>query len=1084
MNKFLVAAALLSVFVEYPVFAQVNATGTISGQVTDPTGAAVTNAKVAITEKQTNFTTSVTTSGSGIYTVPLLKPGEYSVRVEAAGFTTMIQEHLTLQIQQVAQQNFKLTVGAIQQQVVVEGSAPLLNTESTELGNVINQESTEQLPLNGRNFSQLGLLVPGTNPGPVGGIRQTGQGNETQRAGAEIVADGARGSFNLFMVDGLDDRDQSVGTVKVFPNLESIQEFKVQVGNYDAAFASGGAVVNVITRSGSNEFHGSAFEFFRNNAVDARQFFDADIPPYQQNQFGAALGGPIRRNKTFFFVDYQGLRVHESSTAILSEPTAAMRSGDFSGYPSTIYDPGSYNPVTGTRQAFRGNVIRPDLINPVASNILQLFPLPNLPGVQNNLRINNLAVQAQDQYDVRVDHSISAHDNMFGRVTYGQADIDFPKTPVQIGGKFNPLAFAQGNAIAGSLRPNHAPSTQATLQEVHSFSPTVLNEIAIGYTRFDLRVTTLDQGFNTAAKLGLQGADTSSIATGMSSINLSDFQGYDGGSMPEYVPQNTYQVNDVVSWTRAAHSLKFGFSAIHNGFGFLQLSAATGTLNFDGGYTADPLSGDGGSGFADYLLGLPESTAKSALPQGTPYDSYTEYGGFVQDQWRATSRLTVNLGLRYDLFTPPSERYNRQSDFQPGLGSIAIAGQDGISSAILHTQKHDFSPRVGLAYRLGEKTVVRAAYGLFYFNEQGTGGSARLFINYPFARQYSSSCSSTAPCLNLTDGIPSVPSSTNLPTVVYQPTANLTPNIQQWNFALEHQLSSSLLVRSAYVGSHGNHLNIALNENVAYPGPGKVALRQPYTSYGTISSWEQRGVSNYEGVQLSAEKRMSQGISFLAAYTYSKSLDQGAGGNSSDGESRQNVQDPRNLAANYGLSNFDYRQRFTLSTLIQLPFGHGRKFLGNANRMIDAVAGGWEISSILTLQSGAPFTVNMAHRTSNTGTLQRPDRVCDGNKPADQRTIAEWYDVNCFVPPANYTFGNAGRNILIGPGMQTWDMGANKDFRLTERVGLQFRSEFFNALNHANFGVPNNAIGDPGAGTINYVITNARQIQFALRMHW
>ncbi len=1068
-----------------PTPAQVNATGTISGQITDASGSAASNAEVTITEQGTGIAATLRPSASGFYSAPLLKPGVYTVKVSAPGFSTAIRRDLTLQIQQVLQQDFQLQVGQVQQEVTVAGGAPLLNTETTELGNVISENETQQLPLNGRNFSQLGLLVPGTNPGPVGGIRQQGQGNETQRAGAEVVADGARGSFNLFMIDGIDDRDQSVGTVKVFPNLESIGEFKVQIGNYDAEFASGGAVVNVITRSGSNAIHGSAFEFLRNNSLDARQFFDAGIPPFQQNQFGAAVGGPIIKNKTFFFADYQGLRVHESGTSILSEPTLAMRGGNFSAYPATIFDPSTYNPANRTRQPFPGNVIPTNRLDPVAQNLLTIMPQPNLPGVANNFRVNSLAVQNQDQFDGRVDQTFSSSDSVFGRYTYGTADITFPNTPVETAGGFNPLAFAQGSALAGSLRLNHAPSQQATVQEIHTFSPSLVNQLALGYTRFDLRVTPLDTGFDTSAKLGLQGANTSSQGSGLSSLGISGFSGYSAGYVPEVVPQNTWQVSDTASWVHGAHTVTFGGSVVHNGFGFFQLSAPSGALSFSGAYTNDPAATPHtGSGMADFLLGDAISSSKSALPDGTPYASYTEFGGFIQDQWRATNRLTVTAGLRYDLFTPPTERYNRQSDFVPGPGSVAIAGQGGISSGILSTQTHDFSPRLGLAYRVGDKTVIRAAYGLFYFNEQGTGGSARLFVNYPFAQQYSVNCSATTPCLSTSTGIPTTSSVNNLPSVVYQPTANQTSNVQQWNMTVERQVTSSLVVRGSYVGSRGNHLAIALNEDVAVPGPGPVAPREPYPAYSSISAWEPRGVSSYNALQLSAEKRMSGGLSFLAAYTYSKSLDEGAGGNSSSGDGRINIQNPRNLAADYGLSNFDYAHRFTLSTLYELPFGHGRRYLANAGRLLDWMAGGWQLSSIVTLQSGAPFSVSLANPTANTGTFTRPNRVCNGNLSASQQTIHHFYDTSCFVDPALYTFGNAGRNILFGPGMATWDLGADKDFSLTERFGLQLRGEFFNALNHPNFGLPNGSIGSPAAGTITSVITNAREIQAAVRLHW
>lgn len=1047
--------------------------------MTDPAGALFANAKVNVVEQRTGISTAKRTNVEGYYSVPLLKPGIYSIEVSAPGFATMIRKNLVLQIQQTIRQDFRLQVGLVAQQVTVTGDVPLLNTESGEIGNVISQRSIQQLPLNGRNFSQLGLLVPGTNPGGVGDIRGQGNGNETQRAGAEIIADGSRGSFNTFLIDGMDDRDQSVGTVKVFPNLESIQEFQVQTGNYDAEFASGGTVVNVITRSGSNQIHGSAFEFLRNDALDARQFFDAKKPQLQQNQFGFAIGGPIRKNKTFYFGDYQGLRVHTAATSILSEPTAAMRAGDFSGM-AMIYDP-----ATTPRTQFPGNIIPSNRIDPVAKNLLAIMPLPNLPGVTNNLRINPLEVQVQDQFDVRVDQRFSERDAMFARYTYGRADITYPATPVIKNGVINPLAFAQGNTIAGSLALNHAPSQQATVQEIHQFAPNLSNQLAFSYTRFYLRVVSLNEGLNIASQLGLQGADTGPNSAAMSTLTISGESGYDSGSLPERIPQNTWQLNDTVFYTHGPHLLRFGFSIIQNRFGFFQLASPSGALDFSGTYTSNPASpSDSGAGFADFLLGLPDSAGKSALPQGTPYERYGEYGAFVQDQWHATTRLTVSLGLRYDLFTPVSERHNRQSDFLFNSGSLVLAGRNSVSSSILGLQKHDFSPRIGLAYRIGDRTVIRAAYGLFYFNEQGTGGSTRLFINSPFAAQYTVTCSSTVPCLSTSAGIPPASSATSLPTVVYQPTANLTPNLQQWHLTVERQLSSSMVARAAYVGSHGNHLNLNINENVAVPGPGPVAARQPFPAFGVISSWEPRGLSNYDALQLSAEKRYTGQLSFLAAYTWSKSLDEGGGGNSSTGDPRINIQDPRHVSANYGLSNFDYRHRFTLSTIFELPFGHGRKFMRNANSFTETVAGGWQMTSIVTAQSGAPFSVFLSTPTANTGTFTRPNRVCNGNLPSDKQSINEWFDLACFVNPPIFTFGNAGRNILIGPGLFTWDLGADKEFRMNDRFGLQFRSEFFNLLNRANFGLPDARIGSAAAGTITTVVTNARQVQFALRLHW
>lgn len=1075
--------------------AQTQSSGTISGHVTDSSGASLAKAEIVITETETGVSTTTTTNSSGFYSEGVLKPGIYSVKVAAHGFKAEIRPGLTLQVAQILEEDFRLQVGNVNETVTVTGATPLLNTETTDLGNVISRGPLIQLPLNGRNFSQLALLVPGTNGGEVGGTRSTGNGNETQRAGANVVGDGARASFNTYLIDGLNDNDQLIGTIKVVPNLEDIQEFKVQIGNYDAAYMSGGAVVNVTTASGSNQLHGSAFEFLRNSATDSRQYFDAPntIPPYRQNQFGGSVGGPIRKNRMFFFGDYQGLRIGEAFSAIVSEPTAALRGGNFSAYPNVIYDPTTYNAATNTRQAFSNNTIPTNEINPVAVSLLSAIPLPNLPGEVNNLRVNDLESDVQNQFDIRIDNVISEKDSMFGRYTYGTATVTYPGVPLNISGALNPLAFVIPSS--NSLRNNHDPSQQATIQEVHVFSPTLSNQSAIAYTREALNVTTLDAGNNTSQALGLTGSDSPGQGNGLASLTITGFAGYSSSNIPEIVPQNTEEYSDTMTRVHGSHVTAFGVDIIHNNFGFLQVTNLNGALTWTGNYTNNPAkSGGTGSGFADFLLGLPSSSSKTTIPYGPPVLSYTEIGGFVQDTWRPTSRLTVTPGIRYDLFTNPVERENRQSDFVPGpagfigennLGSsVAIAGQGGVSAGILRTQSKNFSPRVGLAYRVGDKTVVRAAYGLFYFDEQGTGGSARLFINYPDITTNSDNCSSTAPCLNTSNGIPNTAGAGVLPQATYMPINNPTSNVEQWNLTVERQLSQTLAATASYVGSHGDHLNIALNPDVAYPGPGAIPARQPYPGYASISGWEPISISNYNALQLSAQKRMSSGLYFIGAYTYSRSLDDGPGGNSSASESRSNVQNPRNVKAEYGLSDFNYSQRFTFSPVYQLPFGRGRRFLANANSLTEAVLGGWETTGILTLQSGPPFSVSMATSVANTGTFTRPNRTCDGNLSSSKQSLHAWYDTGCFVSPPPYTFGNTGRNILIGPGFEDLDFGLDKDFHIVERLGMQFRVETFNLPNHPNFGIPGNSIGSPTAGTVTTQITNARELQFGARFHW
>lgn len=1060
--------------------AQVNASGTFSGQVTDPGGAAVPNAVVKITGENTGVTLTRTTGPDGYYTIPLLKPGIYSIEVSAPGFSTGVAKGLTLDVAQVATQDFKLQVGAIQQQVNVESTAPLLNTETQEVSDVITQTSIEQLPLNGRNFSQLALLVPGTTPGPVGGIRQTGGGNETKRDGAEITTSGGRGSFNMFMIDGLDDRDQVVGTIKIFPNLESIAEFKIQVANTDAQFATGAAVVNVITRSGSNDLHGSAFEFIRNQLFDARGFFDGQKAQFQQNQFGGSIGGPIKKNKTFFFTDYQGQRLHTAAaTAIVSEPTAAMRSGDFNGV-ATVYDPTTYNASNNARQPFANNQVPSSRFDPVGVNLLQVFPLPNLSGVVNNLRLNQLFVQKQDAWDGRLDHVFSEQDSMFARYTYAGADLTIPQDlPVEKNGVLNAIAF-----VGTSQRTNHAPSTQATVQEIHSFTPALVNQVALGYTRWYLDVEPIDLGNYTSQKLGLQGSNTAGYASGLANLSFSG--GYTGtgnsNSVPEIVPQNTFQFSDTASYTRGKHSMKFGGSLVHNDFGFFQVGGTPGSLSFTGNYTNNPAGTAGtGNAWADFLLGLPNSSGKASVPGGVPFLSYTEGGLFWQDQWRFSPKLTVNYGVRWDLFTWPTERYNRQSNFVPGPGTIAIAGQNGNSGSLLDTHHDEFSPRIGLAYRLGDKSVIRGGYGLYFFNEQGTGGSARLFINYPFVQSLSDTCTNITPCLKTADGIASALNPANLPTVVYIPTKAQNSNTQQWNATVERQLTSSVVARASYVGSRGNHLYIALNEDIATPGPGAVLARQPYPQYSQISAWEPVGISTYNALQLSSEKRFSAGLMFNASYTWSRCLDMGGGGNSASAEGRNNVQNQHAISSEYGLCDFNYSHRVTLNGVYDLPFGRGRQFLGNSTGVLNAVVGGWQADTIFQAQTGPPGSLSVSTSTSNTGTAQYPNRICDGND--GPKTVKMWFNVSCYTVPPLYTFGNAGRNVMIAPGLWVWDFGVHKDFRLTERFGLTYRAEFFNLANKANFGYPNTSIGSATAGTITSV-GPGRQIQFALRLHW
>jgi hypothetical protein len=572
----------------------------------------------------------------------------------------------------------------------------------------------------------------------------------------------------------------------------------------------------------------------------------------------------------------------------------------------------------------------------------------------------------------------------------------------------------------------------------------------------------------------------------MATLSISGIQSISPSSfVPEIVPQNEWQVNDALAYVRGAHSMKFGGQFIRYDTGFFQLPQPNGGLTFSGVYTNNPAHPQGtGYGLADFILGLPVSGQKSSYTQGTPQEFDNEFGAFFQDQWRVRPKLTLNWGVRYDLLPPGTEKYNRQADFDPATGQIALAGQNGFSAGILNTRYGDVSPRVGLAYTITPKTVIRAAYGLFYFNELGTGSSALLFVAPPFAANSSVNCSATSACLSLANGIPSLAASTALPTPVYQPFANTTENVQQWNFTLQRQISANAMIQVGYIGNKGSNLDIALNPDTATPGPGPLPAREPFPAYSAISAWEPIGNSSYNSLQVSAEQRLTHGLWFLASYTYSRSLDEGGGGNSSNGDPRNNIQNPLDISASYGRSDFNIPNRVTLGHLYELPFGRGRRFLGGAGGIEQTMLGGWDLRGILSIQDGPPFTLFMATPTANTGTFQWPNRLCNGNLSGSQQSVHHWFNTACFAAPPTYQFGDAGRDEMNGPGLSTYDFALDKEFQLTEKLGLTFRSEFFNVLNSPNFNFPSTSIGVPSSGTISSVITNAREIQFALRLHW
>jgi hypothetical protein len=1053
-------------------------TGSFLGFVTDPPGAAISGAKVTATNEATGLTRTVTTNSSGEYVIGLLPPGQYTLTFEAQNFRRRAVKGLVLELDQKAKINVSLEIGQITEVVTSDDgdSAPLARTETAESGEVIENKRIVELPLNGRQFLQLAQLTPGVTTNPRGGFGEQLAGIY----GPRITVMGARESDNYFTLDGVGLTDRFYNTLSAPLSVDAIQEFKVQSNLYSAESGTfGGAQINIAIKGGTNDLHGSVYEFIRNDRLDARNFFDTQKPEFRQNQFGATAGGPIIKDKAFFFGNYEGLRLAKAQTRIFTVPTNAMRSGQFT---TTIIDPQTGAP-------FPNNTIPDARISPVAKGLLQFVQQANLPGASNNLFGAPQEINDGNQFTIRTDLRYGERDTAFARYTFYDVNgyqpygfVQFASSPISLPGFGNFLNQRTHNVA---------------LSDTHTFSSTLIGEFKAGFNRTAGGQFQQNSNVDFANQFNIAGISRDPSDRGIPRIIIAPFNSFGDVTTPLSRRDNDFQFNYNLSWFLGKHSLNFGaaYKRIH--FNPVVPSSKRGQFTFTGNYT--------GNAFADFLLGLPLN-ARGGAGSSQVYLRGNEYEGFAQDDWKVTKRLTVNLGVRYEYSSPFSEKFNRWStlDIQnrqvivaseggqtypmalwvPGIAQqlaplpIVTSEQVGLDRSLVNKDLNNVAPRVGFAFDLfgTQRTVIRTGYGIFYSSAPYNSFTLQS-LAAPFFKGVNANNSLTNPA--------------PITTILSNPLLGtpgwasydinfVTPYYQQYNFGIQQLITRDMLVEAQYLGSMGTHLHTNIFYNVPNPSPTttpSVAARSLFPNLGNNSLQASAGKSNYNALVLRAEKRLSFGLAINGSYTFSKSIDTDSLAN--QGQST-NLDESNIKNLERGLSTFDIRHRGTISFTYDLPFKFG-------NKVLNAVLSSWQAGGIITEQSGQPFTVNITNDRANNGLLnQRPNLVGDPNGP---RTVQQWFNTAAFVVQPVGTLGTAGRDILTGPGTNVVDFSMLKNITINERFRMQFRTEFFNLFNHANFDFPERFCsgtvnGGPCTGPVFGTIDAARDpriLQFGLK---
>jgi hypothetical protein len=1096
-------------------------TATLNGRVADPSGGVIVGAKVTIRNVATNLERAVTTGTEGNFVLALLPSGEYTVTVEAEGFKKDVRSGIILQVGQQARLDITLALGSRAEVVQVHEDVPIIQSENASVGGVVDERKIAELPLDLRNFMSLAQLQPNVFL-PAQGSTLGFRGGFNVAGNSEIA--------NNFLLDGIDNLDETTNQPNHTPVLDAVREFRVLTGTYSAEYGrqAGGQVI-VSTKSGTNEFHGTAFEFLRNDDLDARNFFTQKKPELKRHQFGGTFGGPVRRDKAFFFVSYGGLRSGAQSAAVATVPTLKMHNGDFSellpngecggaGQPSCLR-----NPLTGKVYNNPPNVILRNDWDPAGKGLLDLYPTANLiPGLlAQNLPVSAVERSNLDQFSVRLDYRFGEETSLFASYNFADSSSTFP-----IG---NPLCGSRVIPGYGCDEPQRTQLLALVL--THSFSPHVLLEARVGYNRFGFFRLQEDRTADVVKRLrilGLPDVGVTPFNNGAPATLVSGMSTLGGPTnLPQGRHDNTYHYVANLTYIRGKHTFKAGADIRRFLFNSFFTSFGRGELRFNGGFTGNPV--------ADLLLGLPSRARRNP---GRPFHNALEFssGFYFQDDWKLRPSFTFNWGIRYELDFPPIEKVNKFASFDPTTNTIKVAGglealpiidtsvpgfflrtrpRPDVGRQMWNTDKNNWAPRLGFAWKPwgSQSWVIRAGYGVYYNLQIVGNGITPLNRGLPFRlRQTFDNNAATCPSTCTVSSIFLASGKGTLsPPGIDQNFR--TAYIQEWSLGVQRELLKDLALDVSYLGSKGTKLPAEINLGQALQPFGP----RPFSGWSDIFFRVSGAASSFHSMQVRVEKRLSQGFSLLSSYTFSKSLDNAPGiSTGSDAFPSDTPQNSYNLPGERGRSDFDITHRYVLSSTYELPVGRGRRFLRDAPGVVDAILGGWELSGILTLQSGEPFTVLLSDSIDQSATLgfsDRPNRVGDPFQPGPvaanprckdplfvppTRVLdpSSWFNPCAFLVPPMGQFGNSGRNTLVGPTLRNFDFGLFKNWRIRERVGLQFRAEFFNLANHPNFGLPNNVIGkfdskglitDPRVGKIGTAADknttgSQRQIQFGFKL--
>jgi hypothetical protein len=1009
----------------------------IRGTVRDASGNVVGNARIELTHLATNSTRSTSTADDGQFVLSVLPAGRYRLQASLAGFKTYV-EHLVLQVGHDVRSDVTLQVGGADERVVVEAATVPLDRDSAATGAVVDNRQVVGLPLDGRNFLELTLLAAGTAPAAEGSAGSV-------RGDFAFSVSGGREDANAFLLDGVDNVDPKLNNVAVNPPVDAIHEFEVQTSSHEAALGRYSAgQVNVVLKSGSNSLNGTVYGFFRNGAMDARNFFappDEPAPDYQRSQFGGSIGGPITPDRLFFFADYEGTRLTEGLTRLTSVPTAAERAGDF----SQSLMPAPIDPFT--QQPFPGNRIPPFYLNPIGSAIANLYPLPNREAPAANFVSSPNLEDRVDQFDVRLDRPLGGRFELMGRYSFTDRSLYEP---------FTGPAFSQVPGYGSDLDRR---AQNLAISGVSVLTPSLLNEARFGYTRVSAAVNQEGAGTSLNRMVGLPELSENARDWGLSFITVAGLsplgQEYNN---PQAGTTDAFQFTDTLTWSRGRHLVKAGADLrLLRQDAFRDVQARGQLIFTPFAYT--------GNALADLLLGLPSVTTGAQLDN--PQRLRTEnLGLFVQDSWAVTSRLTLNAGLRYEITSPPVDADDRATIYDPSTGTLVGVGTEGVPRAGYDTDWNNLAPRLGVAWTADSKghTVVRGAYGVYY-NQSALAPSEGLYFSDPYFHLDIFVPAPGLPPLTLYDPWPaSYPFPSPQSGFTFQRDL-ATPYLQHWSLGVQRQLGPTRNIEVAYVGSKGSSLITGRDLNQPRPSADPINLR-PNPRFGDITILESAGHSRYDSLQLSYAERRANQLSLLASYTLGESKDNASGFFPSAGDPNY-PQDSQDLEAEYGRSSFDVRHRFSLGFVWDVPMGSG------SSGLAEALLRDWQLSGVITLQSGRPFTVALLpdFDNSNTGRANlgfgnndRPNLV--GDATLADPTAERWFDTTAFVIPPFGSFGDAGRNIVEGPGYQNVNMALMKSIRIAADARLQLRLEAFNLFNRTNFNQPDNFLGSATFGQV------------------